>query len=233
MVVNHKRVERLVRLHGLGAKKKTKRIRSRLETSAPIEVTRVNEGWSMDFLSDRLDSGLSYRILAVIDRRSRECIGLEPARAMTARRVVEILDRIAAERGLPVSIRVDNGPEFDSHALREWATKNGVQLEFITPGRPTENGHIESFNGRLRQECVGLWWVESLTDARDVLGEWKDRYNNERTHSAIGTTPASYAASAPRVAYRAPGSRPDGKEENASAFSSFPQAPLQTTNMTT
>ena len=175
--MNHKRVERLVRLHGLGAKKKTKRIRSRLETSAPIEVTRVNEGWSMDFLSDRLDSGLSYRILAVIDRRSRECIGLEPARAMTARRVVEILDRIAAERGLPVSIRVDNGPEFDSHALREWATKNGVQLEFITPGRPTENGHIESFNGRFRDECLNQHWFASLPEARRIIEQWREEYD--------------------------------------------------------
>jgi putative transposase len=225
--VNHKRVQRLVSRYELGQRAKRKRTRMKNQRPQLEQPTRANESWSMDFLSDRLENGLAYRILTMLDRHTRECLTITPNRTMTARRVVAILDRIASQRGLPISIRIDNGPEFNSHALHGWAERNGVHLDFITPGRPTENAHIESFNGTLRKECVELWWVESIADAHTILEHWQAQYNNERTHSAIRMTPSAFGRCCERVAHRAPIGRlrPDGKAENAAAFPAFPQAP--------
>ena len=229
-MINRKRVARIYREYGLGVTRKAKTYK-RIRGSEPAEqATRANESWAMDFLADRLENGHKYRIFSLLDRHTRECLALEARRSMPAQRVVEFLDGVAAVRGLPDRIRIDNGPEFISHALRQWAERNGVRLEFIEPGRPMQNGHIESFNGRLRAECADLWWTETLSEAQTALDEWRCRYNERRDHSSLGdVTPIAYAKMAEWVPFRKLGESnpsPDGKEENASAFPSFPQDPL-------
>lgn len=132
---------------------------------APIPQTR-NERWSMDFVHDQLSDGRPIRMLTVVDQWSRESVLIEPGFRMSGDRVAEALDRVSSKRSLPRSIRVDHGTEFTSKVLDEWARKNAVHLDFIRPGKPTENGMIESFNGRLRDECLNCNEFESLDDAR-------------------------------------------------------------------
>jgi hypothetical protein len=150
----------------------------------------------MDFVSDKLADGRSFRILTVVDQFTRECVKLEADRSMTGMKVVQALERAQQERGnLPKSITVDNGSEFCSRALEAWAMTNEVQLCFIRPGRPVENGFIESFNGRLRDECLNVEWFTSLDDARQKLTTFRAHYNCERPHSALADrTPAAFAA---------------------------------------
>ncbi len=146
-------------------------------------------------MSDKLADGRSFRILTVVDQFTRECVELEADRSMTGMKVAQALNRAKLERGsLPESITVDNGSEFCSRALEAWAMVNEVQLCFIRPGRPVENGFIESFNGRLRDECLNLEWFSSLEDARQKLAKFREHYNRERPHSALADrTPAAFA----------------------------------------
>lgn len=159
-------------------------------------AVQANQRWSMDFVSDKLADGRSFRILTVVDQFTRECVGLEADRSMTGRKVSEVLDRAKQERGgLPESITVDNGSEFSGRALEAWAMANDVQLCFIRPGRPVENGFIESFNGRLRDECLNVEWFSSLEDARQKLAKFHEHYNHQRPHSSLADrTPAAFAA---------------------------------------
>ena len=150
----------------------------------------------MDFVSDKLADGRSIRILTVVDQFTRECVGLEADRSMTGMKVAHTLASVKQERGnLPESITVDNGSEFCSRALEAWAMVNDVHLCFIRPGRPVENGFIESFNGRLRDECLNVEWFSSLDDARQKLAKFREHYNHQRPHSALADrTPAAFAA---------------------------------------
>jgi putative transposase len=138
---------------------------------------------------------ISFRILTVVDQFTGECVCLEADRAMTGMKVAQALEQAKAERGrLPGSITVDNGSEFSSRALEAWVMSYDVQLCFIRPGRPAENGFIESFNGRLRDECLNVEWLVSLQDARQKLAKFREHYNHERPHSALADrTPASFA----------------------------------------
>ena len=140
--------------------------------------------------------GRSFRVLTVVDQFTRECVKLEADRSMTGMKVVQALERAQQERGsLPKSITVDNGSEFCSRALEAWAMGNEVQLCFIRPRRPVENGFIESFNGRLRDECLNVEWFTSLDDARQKLAKFREHYNQQRPHSALADrTPAAFAA---------------------------------------
>jgi putative transposase len=149
----------------------------------------------MDFVSDKLADGRSFRILTVVDQFTRECVGLEADRSTIGVKVAQALNRANLERGrLPESITVDNGSEFCSRALESWAMANQVQLCFIRPGRPVENGFIESFNGRLRDECLNVEWCSSLDDARQKLAKFREHYNRERPYSALADrTPAAFA----------------------------------------
>jgi putative transposase len=142
-----------------------------------------------------LEDGRSFGILTVVDQFTRECVCLEGDRAMTGMQVAQVLERAKVERGkLPASITVDNGTEFCSRALEAWVMANDVELCFIRPGRPVENGFIESFNGRLRDECLNVEWFVSLTDARQELAKFREHYNHERPHSALADrTPAGFA----------------------------------------
>lgn len=238
--VNPKRVERLFRLHQLGVPKKKRRRIRRVASQVPRPlITQRNQMWAMDFVSDRLTNGMAYRMLTLIDIHTRECFAIEAKRSLTSRQVVAVLDRVSAVQGVPDAIRIDNGPEFISHALKSWAANNEVQLAFTDPGSPTQNGHIESFNGTLRAECIDLWWIDTMAEVREVSEAWRRRYNEERTHSSINATPASFVWTTESRPFRALARkrtqhRPDGKVENAkSAFSTFPQdPPLQSETMT-
>jgi putative transposase len=151
----------------------------------------------MDFVSDQLFDGRPFRILAVIDVHTREALALVPRTAFRAFQVVEVLDRLARERGRPGAIKVDNGPEFAGKMLDQWAYLNRVGLDFSRPGRPTDNPHVEAFNARLRQECLNASWFLSMVDARDRIEEWRASYNGERPHTALGNlTPSEFAVQA-------------------------------------
>ena len=194
--VNAKRIYRLYREEELIVRTKLRRKMAR-RRPVPIGVAaRPNQCWSMDFVSDKLADGRSFRILTVVDQFTRECVRLDADRSMTGMKVVQALERAQQERGsLPKSITVDNGSEFCSRAMEAWAMSHEVQLCFIRPGRPVENGFIESFNGRLRDECLNVEWFTSLDDARQKLAKFREHYNQQRPHSALADrTPAAFAA---------------------------------------
>jgi len=193
--VNAKRIYRLYREEELIVRTKQRRKMARRQRIASTVAARPNQCWSMDFVSDKLADGRSFRILTVVDQFTRECVGLEADRSMTGMKVAQALERARQERGrLPESITVDNGSEFSSRALEAWAMTNDVQLCFIRPGRPVENGFIESFNGRLRDECLNVEWFSSLDDAGQKLAKFREHYNQQRPHSALADrTPAAFA----------------------------------------
>jgi len=184
--VNHKRVERIYRQEGLslGRRQKRKRV-SHLRVVRPLP-TGANQMWAMDFIHDCLWSGRRYRALAVIDHWSRESLAIEIDVSLTGERVKRVLERLRASRGLPEVILTDNGPEFTGRVLDEWAGDNHVQLQFIEPGKPIQNAFIESFNSRLREECLNEHVFVSLDDARRKIEAWRQDYNQVRPHSSLG-----------------------------------------------
>lgn len=192
--VNHKRVYRLYRQENLVVRRqKRKRVAASLR-SVPLPPSRPNERWSMDFMTDALANGRRFRILTLVDDFTRECLAAEVDFSLSGARVARILDRLIAERGKVDTIVSDNGPEFTSTAMDRWAALRGVHQHFIRPGRPMENAYIESFNGRLRDECLNLHWFIDLSDAREKLRAWREDYNHERPHSALGNlTPVEFA----------------------------------------
>ena len=186
LVINHKRTERIYREEGLSLRIRKRR---KMASVARVELPgadKPDHQWSMDFVSDSLSSGRRLRILSVIDNFSRECLAAEVDTSIGGKRVVRVLNRIACIRDLPESIVVDNGPEFIGNALDEWAYQRGIRLHFIRPGKPVENAYIESFNGKLRDECLNQNWFLNLEHAREVIEEWRMDYNQERPHSSLG-----------------------------------------------
>jgi putative transposase len=149
----------------------------------------------MDFATDSVVTGRRFRALAIIDDYSRECPTIEVDTSLGGARVVDVLERLADTRGLPKVITMDNGPEFAGRALDEWAYRRGVKLNFIRPGKPTDNAFAESFIGRLRDECLNENWFMSLRHARDIIETWRVDYNDFRPHSSLaGLTPREFAA---------------------------------------
>lgn len=188
-VVNTKRVYRIYREQNLCVRTKTRKKRA-AQPRVPLgTATGPNQRWSMDFMADRLANGGTFRVLTIVDQFSRECPLLEAGLSLSGRQVVECLERLALFRGLPEAITVDNGAEFCSKAVDAWAYKNGVKLDFIRPGKPVENGFIESFNGKLRDECLNTELFFTLEDARQKLERWRRDYNEQRPHSALGGLP--------------------------------------------
>lgn len=187
--VGKKLVYRLYREMGL--QMRTKR-RKKLASAqrVPVEMaTSPNQRWSMDFITDRLEDGRYFRTLTVVDQFTRECPVLRSATSLTGSKVAKCLDQVAAERGYPESITVDNGTEFCSRVMDAWAYRNHVKLNFIRPGKPVENGYIESFNGRLRDECLNTELFWSIQDACDKLEKWRLDYNHQRPHSSLANLP--------------------------------------------
>ena len=192
-VVNHKKVERLYREEGLTVRRRRRKRVSRPRVEMPVP-RRADEQWSMDFMRDQLAGGRVFRLLTVVDHYTRESVAIEVDLSLPGARVVRVLERLAERRGLPRSIQLDNGPEFTGRALDEWAHRRQVKLAFIRPGKPVENAFIESFNGRLREECLNQHWFVGLEDARRTIERWRMAYNTNRPHSGIGgITPAEFA----------------------------------------
>ena len=192
--VNRKRVYRLYRDAGLAVRRrKRKRIGVVARKPLPKPIC-ANVSWSMDFVADGLIGGRRMRCLTIVDDCTRECLAIEVDTSITGLRVQAVLERLADTRGLPLSITVDNGPEFDGQVLDKWAYRRAVQLSFIRPGKPNENAYIESFNGKFRDECLNEHWFLSLAHARSVIEDWRVEYNTERPHSSLGNrTPAEFA----------------------------------------
>jgi putative transposase len=192
--VNAKRVYRIYREENLGVRT-AKRKKRGLHLRVPLpEPSGPNQRWSMDFVSDRLVDGRWFRILTVVDQYTRECLCAYADRSQTGEKVVFQMKRLVALRGAPQSITTDNGSEFAGKAMETWAYQNEVKLDLIRPGKPVENGYIESFNGRLRDECLNGEIFFSLADARAKLDRWCHDYNEQRPHSSLGDrTPAEFA----------------------------------------
>jgi putative transposase len=194
--VNHKRIYRLYRLLGLQLRirRKTKRA-SHLRVPLGVPET-VNEQWTMDFVEDRLENGRRFRMLTVVDKFSRECPLIAVDVSFDGRKVIGCLELAALNRKLPSSITVDNGTEFYSRAMDSWAYQNNVRLDFIRPGKPVENAFIESFNGKLRDECLNTNVFFSIEDAKRKIEAWRIDYNTCRPHSSVkNMAPAEYAES--------------------------------------
>ena len=191
--VNRKLVHRLYREEGLAVRRrKRKRVAVPRAPLAPPE--RANERWSVDFVSDALADGRKFRALTIVDDFTRESPAIEVDFSLPGARVIRTFERLAAVRGLPRSIVLDNGPEFAGLALDVWAHQRGVTLAFIQPGKPVQNAYIESFNGRFRDECLNESWFLSLADAREIIEAWRRDYNEARPHSGLaGQTPAELA----------------------------------------
>jgi putative transposase len=190
---NVKRVYRLYVEQGLAVRR---RRRKRLVREQQIEprLIRANQEWAMDFIVDGLANGRMIRILSVVDAFTRECLALEADTSLGSGRVTRALDRLIEQRGRPESVRSDNGPEFTSRRMLGWAEECKVNLIHIQPGRPMQNGHVESFHGRLRDECLNANWFRTLNDLRRTLDNWRQEYNCERPHSSLAyRTPAEFS----------------------------------------
>lgn len=190
--VNHKRVERLWRQEGLKVPvKQPKRGRLWLADGSIVRrrAERPDHVWSYDFVFDRTADGKPLRMLAIVDEYTRECLAIEVARRLNSQSVLALLADLFVTRGVPEHIRSDNGPEFTARAVRRWLGRVGVQTLFIEPGSPWENGYIESFNGKLRDECLNLERFDTLLEAQVLVERWRSEYNHVRPHSSLGYRP--------------------------------------------
>ncbi len=223
---NHKLVERIYRQAGLALRRKQRKRVVRASVPAAA-AQRANQEWALDFITDALATGRHIRILTVVDVFTRECLALEADTSLGSLRVLRVLETLIQQRGAPSRIRSDNGPEFTSRAYLAWALERRIDLVHIRPGKPIENAYIESFNGRLREECLNVSWFRNLFDARRQLAAWRHHYNHERPHSSLEySTPKAFAlayASAGLSCFEA------GQEGSIAALS--PQPPLSAENL--
>lgn len=192
--VNHKRVHRVYCQEQLQLPRRRKKRRCGGGRLGPSEgARRPTQVWSMDFVSDTLASGRRFRALVVVDAFTRECLAIEADTSLSGERVVRVLRQLTQTRGLPERIVMDNGPEFTSRAMWHWSRDTEVALAFIQPGKPMQNGHCESFNGKLRDECLSQNYFTTLADARQTIEHWRCEYNHLRPHSSIGyKTPKAF-----------------------------------------
>jgi len=196
--VNHKRVYRIYRSEGLIVRRKRRRRVSQANRMAEPSALKPNDCWSMDFLSDRLDDGRGLRVFAVVDDHSKLSPAIEADLSLPAERILRVLDQAIELYGKPTAVRTDNGPEFASRAFDAWAYRHGIEHRFIRPGKPVENAYAESFNSRVRDECLNLHCFESPSHARRLLVDWREDYNSLRPHTALdGRTPNEYLQSLP------------------------------------
>jgi len=196
LVVNHKRTERIYYEEGLSIRRKKRKKRIPAVRVVLEQSTVSNQVWSMDFVSDSLFNCRRFRILTVVDNFSKESPLLLTDSSISGERVTRALDELPV---LPKVIRVDNGPEFTSKAMLEWAHRRGIKLDFIRPGKPTDNAFIESFNGKFRDECLNQRWFTSLNDAKEEIESWRKEYNEVRPHSSLGYLPPAKFAKRERL----------------------------------
>lgn len=191
--VNHKRVFRVYREAGLAVRRKARKRLVREGSPQPV-LTAANQEWAVDFAHDALANGRAIRVLTVEDEYTRESLALPVDTSFASRRVTRELESILARREKPLAIRCDNGPEFTSRHFLAWCIEKQIALVHIQPGKPQQNGYVESFNGKLRDECLNVNWFENLWDARQKIAAWRVEYNQERPHSSLGyQTPAAFA----------------------------------------
>jgi putative transposase len=193
--VNDKAVYRRYRERGLIVGRRKRRQSLAVPRQPLVQPAQANAVWSLDFVCDALANGRRLKILTVIDDYTRQALAVEVHRAISGAHVARILERVALFRGYPLAIRTDQGPEFTGKALDQWASMRGVEIKMIQAGKPTQNAYIESFNGRLRDECLNDHWFTSLEHARDLIESWRQDYNEERPHSSLGQlSPNAFAA---------------------------------------
>jgi putative transposase len=217
--VNHKRLHRIYREAGLMIRRK-KRKHCVREGKPLLARTAANQEWALDFAHDAVGSGRAIRVLSVMDAYTRECLALEVDTSFASRRVTRVLEAIVTERGQPQAIRCDNGPELTSRHFLAWCIERQIELVHIQPGKPSQNAHVESFHGRLREECLNVSWFQNLFDAKRKIAAWQKEYNEERPHSSLGyRTPKEFAAQA-KSFYRAE------LGQEASNAGPLPQTPI-------
>ncbi|MFI5091668.1 MAG: IS3 family transposase [Terriglobales bacterium] len=228
--VNHKRVHRVYREAGLSIRRKKRKHCVRVGQPL-LARTAANQEWALDFVHDAVECGRAIRVLSVVDAYTRECLALEVDTSFASRRVTRVLEAIMAERGQPGSIRCDNGPEFTSRHFLAWGMEQKIEVVHIQPGKPTQNARVESFHGRLREECLNVSWFQNLFDAKRKIAAWRMEYNEERPHSSLGyLTPNEYAARE-ATSYGKDACQQTASLENAKErVSHFPTAPAAATS---
>lgn len=191
--VNHKRIYRVYREAGLTIRRRRRKHLQRAGAPRPV-VTGPNQEWAADFVHDAAESGRKFRVLSVLDVHTRECLALEADTGFPGPRLTRLLEAILANRTRPLAIRCDNGPEFTSRHFLAWNLERKIEVVHIDPGKPVQNAFVESFHGRLREECLNASWFQNLWDARAKIAAWRDEYNEERPHSSLGyLTPCEFA----------------------------------------
>jgi putative transposase len=197
--LNHKRVARVWRITGLSLPRRRPRRRYKAEPVGSIsQAMRPNEVWTYDFVHDWCANGQRLKLLTVIDEFTRESLTIETRTSIKSRTVIEILERLRSERGAPTYLRSDNGPEFVANGVRDWLAAKQIGALYIKPGSPWQNARGESFNGRLRDECLNVEWFNNLREAKVVIESWRQHYNEERPHSSLKyQTPVEF-----RLAYQ-------------------------------
>jgi len=186
LVINHKKTERIYNEENLAIKRKNRRRRKAVQNRGfHVHACEPNHIWAMDFMSDSLWKGARFRTLNIIDECTRECLAIEVDTSINGLRVTRVLEALKERMGKPQMLRIDNGPEFISKALDDWASKNNIHLQFIDPGKPVQNTWIESFNRTFREECLNTNWFSSLKEAREIIKIWMDDYNTFRPHSSL------------------------------------------------
>ena len=198
--VNHKRVERIWRLEGLKVPAKQPK-RGRLwftdGSCVRLRPQRQNHVWAYDFVALRTRDGRPVRLLTVVDEYTRECLAIEVGRSLRSPHIIECLGNLMVEHGVPEHLRSDNGPEFTARPVRSWLQRVGVQTLFITPGSPWENGYVESFNGKLRDELLDREVFDTLWEVQVLTEQWRHEYNHVRPHSALNYRPPAPEAARP------------------------------------
>ena len=192
--VNHKRVYRLYRQANLAVQKRRK-VKRPPQERVPLQLAKnINEVLSMDFVSDSLANGRRIKCLTVVDDFSKESVEIAVDYGISGQYVTRLLEQVARFRGYPLAVRTDNGPEFTSRAFLAWTHTHGIRHILIEPGKPMQNGYIESFNGKFRDECLNEQWFESLSQARECIARWRQDYNEVRPHSSLGRIPPALFA---------------------------------------
>lgn len=184
--INHKRIERLYATLGLQIPRRKRRSRVGPQREVPLErATRPMQRWSMDFVHDTLCNGAQFRVFNFVDEYTREAIAVEVGSCLGSERIIRVFERIKGARGLPAQLVCDNGSEFTSRAFLAWSQQNNLDVRYIRPGKPTENAFVESYNGKLRDECLNQHWFYNLEEARQRIEQWRDDYNHYRPHRSL------------------------------------------------